>query len=167
MDLMKPPETRAEFERRFFLLREQIMRGKMSFPSDIKMSELGLLQVRQLPNGRIDFLSVNEMARLTANMMDHMPSHVESEDTEGGAENGQVETARSKGVAEKRARRKEAVKNKARTKAGAKKKARTRRAGKKKVLKKGAGKKKARRKGAAEKRARSKGSKKIHRKKRK
>lgn len=31
----------------------------------------GLTRVRYLPNGRIDFLSVDESARLLANMMNH------------------------------------------------------------------------------------------------
>ncbi|ASM52750.1 hypothetical protein PNIG_a0431 [Pseudoalteromonas nigrifaciens] len=32
----------------------------------------GILNVRKLPNGRIDFLSVNESARLHANTVFHM-----------------------------------------------------------------------------------------------
>ena len=63
---MQTPSTRAEFERRFYLLRERIRQGKFFVNQGIS---LGFLKVRQLPNGRIDFLSVNESARLQANMI--------------------------------------------------------------------------------------------------
>ena len=76
LDPMKPPNTRAEFERGFFLLREQLRSGKLFFRRGIKISELGLLDIRSLPNGRIDFLSVNESARLQANMTAHMQSRL-------------------------------------------------------------------------------------------
>jgi len=67
IETMQTPTTRAEFEHRFHLLREQMKQGKMLF-ADISMT-LGIQQIRYLPNGRIDFLSVNESARLQANMM--------------------------------------------------------------------------------------------------
>ena len=66
METMQTPTTRAEFERRFHLLREQIKNGKMHFPKGMGLS---LLNVRFLPNGRIDFLSIDESTRLQANMM--------------------------------------------------------------------------------------------------
>ena len=68
---MKQPMTRAEFERRFHLLKEQIQRGQMHFATG---TGLGLEKIRLLPNGRIDFLSVNESARLQANMMEQFQS---------------------------------------------------------------------------------------------
>jgi len=64
---MEQPSTRAEFERRLSILRELMISHKIFFPAGTKLSELGLLDVRLLPNGRIDFLSVNESARLMAN----------------------------------------------------------------------------------------------------
>lgn len=67
MKTMETPATRAEFEHRFHLLRERIQHGKMLF-ADRSMT-LGIQKIRYLPNGRIDFLSVNESARLNANMM--------------------------------------------------------------------------------------------------
>lgn len=67
METMQTPTTRAEFERRFHLLKEKLRQGKMMFAK--KEMTLGILQVRFLPNKRIDFLSVNESARLNANMM--------------------------------------------------------------------------------------------------
>ena len=63
---MEPPNTRGEFERRFFLLCEQLRNGRMFFPSGMNHSTLGLLAVRPLPNGRIDLSSINEFARLQA-----------------------------------------------------------------------------------------------------
>jgi len=66
METMQTPTTRAEFERRFHLLKEQIRQGKFFVNQGIT---LGFLMVRFLPNGRIDLLSVNESARLQANMI--------------------------------------------------------------------------------------------------
>jgi hypothetical protein len=66
---MKTPQTRAEFERRLHLLREQLRQGKMFYSSSVVRSIDGLQRVRMLPNGRIDFLSVDESTRLQANMM--------------------------------------------------------------------------------------------------
>jgi len=66
VESMDTPITREEFEYRFHLLREQINRGKFHVASGIDLG--GLEKVRFLPNGRIDLLSVNEQARLSANM---------------------------------------------------------------------------------------------------
>lgn len=66
---MRSPQTRAEFERRLHLLREQLRQGKMYFSSSVVRGIDGLQRVRMLPNGRIDFLSVDESTRLQANMM--------------------------------------------------------------------------------------------------
>lgn len=66
METMQTPTTRAEFERRFHLLREQMRKGKFLIARGMST---GLEKVRFLPNSRIDFLSVNETARLQANMM--------------------------------------------------------------------------------------------------
>lgn len=64
------PETRSEFELRFHYLHNIMKQGKFHVNANISME--GTLKVRKLPNGRIDFLSVNEQARLNANMMYHM-----------------------------------------------------------------------------------------------
>lgn len=64
---MKQPMTRGEFEERINLTHEQIHTGKLH-PNGLE----SLLEVRQLPNGRIDMLSVNEMVRLNANMIHRM-----------------------------------------------------------------------------------------------
>jgi hypothetical protein len=71
IEQMDTPDTRGEFERRFHILREQIMNGKLMLPRG-SMALLGLMELRHLPNGRLDFLSVNEFARLQANMANQM-----------------------------------------------------------------------------------------------
>ena len=68
-DSMKTPRTRAEFERNFHLLRQQIADKKFFIAQELSRSIDGLDRVRFLPNGRMDFLSVDESARLQANMM--------------------------------------------------------------------------------------------------
>jgi hypothetical protein len=68
MNAMQTPRTRAEFERNFHLLRRQIEDGRFHVPSDFRSLE-SLARLRFLPNGRMDFLSVDEMARMQANMM--------------------------------------------------------------------------------------------------
>jgi len=65
MESMKTPRTRAEFERHFNLLHRQIKDDKLCLPVDFILDSLA--RVRFLPNGRIDFLSVDENARLQAN----------------------------------------------------------------------------------------------------
>lgn len=66
MQTMETPKTRAEFELRFHHLREALKNGRLSIPPEMGGS---LLSLRLLPNRRLDFLSVDEMARLQANMM--------------------------------------------------------------------------------------------------
>ena len=64
IDTMETPKTRSDFEHRFNLLENNIKNGKMIAPP-----LESFFKVRRLPNGRLDFLSVDEMARLNANMM--------------------------------------------------------------------------------------------------
>lgn len=68
---MSTPSTRAEFEVRMHLLQEQLQQGKMHFSSGLRGPE-SLLNVRYLPNRRIDLLSIDEMTRLNANMTHQM-----------------------------------------------------------------------------------------------
>lgn len=63
---MDTPKTRAEFELRFHHLREAFSSDKIRIPPNMAES---MLRLRLLPNGRLDFLSVDELARLQANMM--------------------------------------------------------------------------------------------------
>ncbi|MDF3885521.1 AVAST type 1 anti-phage system protein Avs1c [Cupriavidus basilensis] len=59
---MQRPTTREEFEERINLVHEHLQSGKMH-PNGME----GMLNVRLLPNGRIDMLSVDELVRLNAN----------------------------------------------------------------------------------------------------
>lgn len=61
------PDTRSEFEHRFHILSHLIKTDRFHVSPSVSME--GVMLVRNLPNGRIDFLSVNESARLQANMM--------------------------------------------------------------------------------------------------
>ena len=68
---MDTPSTRAEFEERMNYAREQMKNGKMHFATGLRGPE-SLLNVRYLPNRRIDMLSIDEMARLTGNQVYQM-----------------------------------------------------------------------------------------------
>lgn len=72
MKSMNTPRTRAEFERNLNLLHRQIKDGKVHIAPGLSRLLDGLARVRSLPNGRIDFLSVDELARLDANMIANM-----------------------------------------------------------------------------------------------
>lgn len=67
LNQMKHPESRSEFERAFHFLSEQLRNNKLMFSAHMVDGMNSLRYVRNLPNGRIDFLSVNELARLNAN----------------------------------------------------------------------------------------------------
>ncbi len=67
IDTYETPKTRSEFELRFHYLQNIMKQGKYHVGSNVSME--GIFNVRKLPNGRIDLLSVNEQARLQANMM--------------------------------------------------------------------------------------------------
>ena len=60
---MQTPMTRIEFEERINLVHEHLESGKLH-PQGME----GWINVRLLPTGRIDMLSVDEMIRLNANM---------------------------------------------------------------------------------------------------
>jgi len=85
MTAMQQPMTRGEFEERINLTFEQINTGKLH-PNGLD----GLLEVRHLPNGRIDMLSVNEMVRLEANMSHQMIATDMGKTLRRMAENGEA-----------------------------------------------------------------------------
>ena len=67
---MQTPNTREEFENRMNRLHYSIVNGKMFFSSDLQQMPIEeLLHLRSMPNGRLDLLTVDESARLNANMM--------------------------------------------------------------------------------------------------
>lgn len=70
---MHTPATRAEFEERMNFTREQLRMGMMHFAKGLRAAD-SLLHVRYLPNRRIDLLSIDESARLNANMSFQMRS---------------------------------------------------------------------------------------------
>lgn len=66
---MNTPMTRRDFERNFNIVSELMKDGKCFFNSNTIETVEGLRKVKCLPNGRIDFLTVEESARLYVNMM--------------------------------------------------------------------------------------------------
>lgn len=70
MDFYDTPNTRSEFEHRFHVLANMMDQGRFHVNQGVSLE--GLRKIRSLPNGRIDFLSVDEQARLQANTMLHM-----------------------------------------------------------------------------------------------
>ena len=68
---MKTPRNRLEFERNFNLLAEKMYQGKMHFGHNVAHGVDSLRKIQKLPNGRIDLLTINESARLQANMMNN------------------------------------------------------------------------------------------------
>lgn len=75
MDSFETPSTRAEFEERMGYSAEQCRMGLMHFAKGLRGPD-SLMKVRCLPNGRIDLLSIDESARLHANMMHNMRGFV-------------------------------------------------------------------------------------------
>ncbi len=76
IEQMKGPQTRCEFERNMYILREKIMGGKYHFPMGYPAESL--LKVRCLPNKRIDINSIDVSARLQANSLAHF-EHIDFE----------------------------------------------------------------------------------------
>lgn len=67
MKFMETPSTRAEFEERMMIVREQLIQGKLIYNQGLRGPE-SLFKVRMLPNRRIDLMSIDESARLQGNM---------------------------------------------------------------------------------------------------
>jgi len=65
---MQTPESRSDFERRVHVLREQLRLGRMHFSKKVTRGVDQLVKMRLLPNGRVDLLTIDESARLMANM---------------------------------------------------------------------------------------------------
>ena len=66
---MDTPDTREEFERRMNIMHYRIINGKMMFHEGLTAVIEGIGDLHTMPNGRVDLLTVNEAARLHANMM--------------------------------------------------------------------------------------------------
>lgn len=67
MTPMKTPRSRIEMERNSHLLVEQLRSGKLILPNDFRIKN-SLTKLASTPNRRLDFLSVDEHARLQMNM---------------------------------------------------------------------------------------------------
>lgn len=77
MAFFDAPVTRADFEERMGVLAELCRTDRMRFCEGVGGLE-SLTRVRYLPNGRVDLLSIDESARLQANMAHQMPKFAPS-----------------------------------------------------------------------------------------
>ena len=64
------PYTRAIFERRFNILRENIEKGRIKFSPNTEGTIDSLTAIRAAPNQRYNLATINEMARATAMSVD-------------------------------------------------------------------------------------------------
>ncbi len=74
MTYIKTPRNRLEFERNFNLFAEKMYQGKVRFGQNVPHAIDSIKKIKKLPNGRIDLLTINESARLQANMMNNVPA---------------------------------------------------------------------------------------------
>ncbi len=65
---MITPNNRKEFERHIDMLAESIEKGRFHMVPDRRLIQ-GLLNARQLPNRRTNFLTIDESTRLLANSL--------------------------------------------------------------------------------------------------
>lgn len=66
--------TRKDFERNFHLLQERMLNGQMQFSNNVQKGIESLKKIKYLPNGRIDFLTVDESARCLVNTVMYFDS---------------------------------------------------------------------------------------------
>ena len=72
--------SRKDFEHNINLLSEKMRLGVVKFTIASKKSVKGLLNARMSPNNRVNFHTINEMIRLTANTVSHMNEKKDEED---------------------------------------------------------------------------------------
>lgn len=77
---MDTPLTRREFEYRMNLLEATVRKGKIIISNQCTGVVESLIKVKRMDNGRIDLLTVDEVARLQANMMINLDVFEESKD---------------------------------------------------------------------------------------
>ena len=65
---MITPNNRREFERHIDILVESIEKGTFKLPPSRRIFQ-SLLSAKQLPNGRANFLTIDESTRLLANSL--------------------------------------------------------------------------------------------------
>ena len=66
--MMITPNNRKEFERHIDILAESIEQRTFKLPPSRRILN-SLLNLKQLPNGRVNFLTVDESTRLLANSL--------------------------------------------------------------------------------------------------
>lgn len=71
--------SRKSFERNAFMLVESIHAGTIHFNKEIKHHFTGLTRVRELPNKRINLLTIDETVRSMMHMMSQMDNIKEKE----------------------------------------------------------------------------------------
>lgn len=65
--------NRNDFERNMNLLAEELRLDQIRFTIESKKTVHSLMDVRIAPNGRINLLTINEMARVTSMMVSSKP----------------------------------------------------------------------------------------------
>jgi len=65
---MITPKNRKEFEKHIDILAESMQKGRFHIPPSRRLIN-SLLNARQLPNGRTNFLTIDESTRLLANSL--------------------------------------------------------------------------------------------------
>jgi len=63
---------RKDYERNLYVLLEGMKNGKVKFSHNVRKNVKGLMDVRKTPNCRVNMLTIDEAARLTANSISMM-----------------------------------------------------------------------------------------------
>ena len=80
------PSSRKEFEHNMHLLKERAEKGHIHLTKSSIRSIKGITNARYAPNQRINLHTINEMARLMANMVTQMSQEKEFKSEENGEE---------------------------------------------------------------------------------
>lgn len=75
-------DSRKSFERNACMLAEKIHAGKIHFNKELNHLVTGLTRVRELPNRRINLLTIDESVRSLMHMMPQMDNFKEKEHEE-------------------------------------------------------------------------------------
>ena len=124
---MPQPMSRPEFERRVDLFTEKLRIGKMEFAMGMDGLIQSLRSLRKLPNGRVDFLSIDEQARNVINTSATAFPRAAQEELRESEHTGrgvpkESENGNNQGITKKKATKKKATKKKATKKKATKKK---------------------------------------------
>ncbi|MDN3707115.1 AVAST type 1 anti-phage system protein Avs1c [Myroides ceti] len=80
------PNSRKEFEHNMHLLKERAEKGQIHLTKSSIRSIKGMMNARYAPNQRVNLHTVDEMARLMANMVTQMSYQKEFKTKENGEE---------------------------------------------------------------------------------